>query len=126
MAKKNIEFLGQNLTDQEILSYYQKCQALVFAGREDLGLVSLEAQACGKPVIAYKGGGIPETIVEGKTGDFFYPQTVGALTKTILKFDEKKYNSDTCRCQAQRFDLKVFKKKFKKLVMEKWKQYGKN
>ena len=116
MAKNNIEFLGQELTDKEVLSYYQNCRALVFSGSEDLGLVSLEAQACGRPIIAFKAGGIPETMVEGKTGEFFYPQTAEALIETVSKFDEKRYNPDICQRQAQHFDVKIFKKQFKEYL----------
>lgn len=126
LAEKNIEFLGQSLTDKEVLGYYQNCRALVFAGREDLGLVALEAQACGKPVVAFRGGGIPETIIEGKTGELFYPQTTESLRETVLKFDEKRYNPDICRQKAQRFDLRRFKKRFKKFVEERWREHEKN
>jgi len=126
IASNNIKFLGQNLTDKEVLSYYQKCRALIFSGDEDLGLVSLEAQACGKPVIAFKGGGIPETIIEGKTGEFFFPQTAEALIKVVSKFDETKYNSKACRNNALRFDKKIFKKRFKESVEKIWRNHRKN
>lgn len=126
LAKKNIEFLGQQLTEQGLLNYYQNCRALVFCGQEDLGLVSLEAQACGKPVIAYQGGGLPETIIEGQTGEFFSPQTSQALTKTLLKFTETSYNTDICHQQAKKSDDKIFKKKFKEIVEERWQQHEKN
>jgi len=116
MAKQNIEFLGQDLTDEELIGYYQKCRALIFAGEEDLGLVSLEAQACGKPVVALRGGGIPETIIEGATGEFFYPQTPGALIKVIKEFKAEKYRPEDCRKNTERFDKKIFKEKFKKFV----------
>lgn len=126
IAERNVEFLGQSLTDKEVLGYYQNCRALVFAGREDLGLVSLEAQACGKPVIAFKNGGVPETVVEGKTGIFFEEQSPGSLIKSIEEFENLKIRPENCRRQAQAFDLKIFKRKFKKFVEEKWKQYEKN
>jgi len=111
MAQKNIEFLEQ-LTDKDLLSYYQNCRALLFPQVEDFGLVSLEAQACGKPVIAFSGGGALETVVEGKTGTFFKPQTAAALIKKMKEFDEKKYQADACRQNAQRFDQKTFLKNF--------------
>jgi len=119
MAKKNIEFLGQ-LTDEELLGYYQNCQAVIFPPEEDLGLVPLEAQACGRPVIAYRGGGALETISEGKTGLFFYPQTSQGLLKALKSFKTKKFKPENCRQNAEKFSQARFKKEFKKAVLEKW------
>jgi len=115
MAKGNIEFLGK-LTDQELLSYYQNCRALIFPQQEDFGLVPLEAQACGKPVIAFAGGGALETVIEGKTGTFFRPQRVTALVKKIKSFKDKDYRTIDCRSNAERFDKIIFKQNFKNLV----------
>ena len=84
-ARRNIEFLGQ-LTDKELLGYYQNCQAVIFPPEEDFGIVPLEAQACGKPVIAYRAGGATETIIEGKTGFFFEKQTVESLVRVVRDF----------------------------------------
>lgn len=119
MAKDNVEFLGQ-LTDNELVSYYQNCQAVIFPQEEDFGLVPLEAQACGKPVIAYKGGGVTETVIDGQTGYFFYPQTSEALEK-ILRYGEKKilsegFRPDDCRVQAEKFGEERFAKEFKKKI----------
>ena len=131
-AKKNIEFLGQ-LTDKELLGYYQGCQALVFPQEEDFGLVPLEAQACGRPVIAYKGGGALETVVDptkakhldgqGPTGEFFSPQTSKALIKVIKDFKPGKYSAKDCRQQAEKFGKEIFKKKFEEFVEEEWKSF---
>ncbi|TSC54415.1 MAG: group 1 glycosyl transferase [Microgenomates group bacterium LiPW_31] len=112
MAKKNIEFLGQ-LTDSQLLSYYQRCQAVIFPQEEDFGLVPLEAQACGKPVIAYRGGGALETVIESKTGEFFEKQTSESLGVAVKNFKPEKYNPEDCRKQAEKFDIKIFKKKWK-------------
>jgi len=117
MAKKNIEFLGQ-LTDFQLLSYYQRCQAVVFPQEEDFGLVPLEAQACGKPVIAYRAGGALETVIERKTGEFFDKQTPENLEEIVKKFKPEKYKPEDCRQNALKFDIKIFKKK--------WKTYLKN
>ena len=125
IAGKNIEFLGQ-LTDRETLGYYQKCQALIFPGEEDFGLVPLEAAACGKPVIAYRKGGAQETIIEGKTGEFFSPQTPGALAEKIKNFKPERYQPTDCRSQAEKFDINIFKEKFKVFVEREWKNYLKN
>lgn len=123
MAKPNIEFLGQ-LTDNELLSYYQKCEAVIFPPEEDFGLVPLEAQACGKPVIAFKGGGALETVVERKTGLFFYPQSSQALVETVEKFEKREeFKEKDCRQNAERFAKERFKKEFKILAEEEWKRW---
>lgn len=122
MAKKNIEFLGE-LTDNELLGYYQNCQALIFPQEEDFGITSLEVQACGKPVMAYKGGGARETVIEGITGEFFYPQTPEALKKVLKSFKLKKYQARDCRKNAERFSKERFKREFKNKVEKLWKEY---
>jgi glycosyltransferase involved in cell wall biosynthesis len=111
IAGPSVEFLG-NLTDEEIVAYYKSCTAFLFPGEEDFGLTILEAQACGKPVIAYKGGGALEILIDGKTGMFFTPQRLTSLKKTLLSFDRKQFNPDDCRKQAERFNKKRFKKAF--------------
>ena len=73
IAPKNIEFVGR-LDDEAIRSVYARCRALVFPGEEDLGIVPLEAQASGRPVIAYGKGGALETVIPEKTGLFFTEQ----------------------------------------------------
>ncbi len=122
MAKENIEFLAQ-LTDEALLGYYQRCQTLVFPQEEDFGLVPLEAQACGKPVIAYRGGGALETVVEGKTGEFFDKQTPESLERAVKKFKPEKYNPEYCRQNALKFDKEIFKKKFKEYVQSGYKRF---
>lgn len=119
MAKKNIEFLGE-LTDKELLGYYQKSQAVIFPQEEDFGLVPLEAQASGRPVIAYRKGGALETVKEGRTGFFFASQTPRALIKVVKRFKSNDFNSQVCRKNAEKFSLEKFKKEFKKFVEKQW------
>lgn len=116
MARGNIEFLGQNLTDGQLLSYYQNCRAIILPGEEDFGLVPIEALACGKPVIAYQGGGALETVVAGVTGEFFSPQEAQALEKVVRVFAEQKYRPEVCRKQAEKFSKENFQKNFKKFM----------
>lgn len=125
IAKVNIEFLGQELTDAQLISYYQNCFALVFSGEEDFGLVSLEAQACGKPVIAYKIGGVGETVIGNRTGILFSPQTSEALIKAVKNFKLENFNSQDCHQNAEKFSEKIFAKKFKNFVEEKWQKHQK-
>ena len=119
MARKNIEFLGQ-LTDRELLGYYQRCQAVIFPQEEDFGLVPLEAQACGRPVIAFRGGGVLETVIERKTGLFFTSQTPGALMKAVKQFEASQFKSRVCRQNAEKFGQERFKEEIKEFVREKW------
>jgi len=115
IAKKNIDFIGE-VSDNELVEHYQQCQAVIFPQEEDFGLVPIETQACGKPVIAFKGGGALETIIENKTGKFFYPQKPSALNDVIHKFEPKIYSSKTCRQNAESFSEDSFKIKFRKKV----------
>ena len=121
-ANKNISFLGQ-LTDNELLGYYQKCKAVIFPQEEDFGLVPLEAQACGRPVIALRAGGGLETVIEGKSGVFFYPQTVRALKQAVLKFDASFFDPKECQNNAQKFTEERFLKTFKSFIDKKWKNF---
>src|SRR3989344_3209299 len=116
VANDNIEFLGL-VSDNCLADLYSKAQALVFPQEEDFGIVPLEALASGRPVIAFRSGGAVETIVEGKTGVFFDEQTIDSLVYAIKSFNSQKFNSDTCRKQAEKFDVSVFKQKvLEKLV----------
>lgn len=131
LAKENIFFLGW-LDDKEITDYYSGCRALIFSGEEDFGIVPLEAQACGKPVIAYGKGGALETIIpinpkvgaaNRPTGVFFYEQTPQALREAIEYFESvrNKFNPQDLKENARRFDRKVFKERIRGYIEEKLK-----
>jgi len=115
MAGPTIEFLGY-LTDKELVEYYSGCRALIFPGFEDFGLTILEAQSFGKPVIAFKGGGALETVIEGKTGIFFNKPNIESLTKAIRQFDNLVIDPKACTEQARRFDFEQFKENFMKRI----------
>jgi len=102
-ANKNIKFMGR-LSDEEVRHHYQRCKALIFPGVEDFGLVPLETQACGRPVIAYAEGGALETIVEGLSGHFFYKQSVESLNRAVKAFDTMTFYPDLIRKRAFEFD----------------------
>ena len=119
-SKNNIEFLGQ-LTDKALLGYYQNCRALIFPQEEDFGLTPIEAQSCGRPVIAYRRGGALETVIEGKTGVFFENQTSESLQRTIKEFDKLKIKREDCRENAKRFSKDIFKQKIIRIVEQKYK-----
>lgn len=117
IAGQTIEFLG-NLTDNRLVEYYKTCRALIFPGNEDFGLTVLEAQSLGKPVIAFKGGGSLETIVEGKTGEFFYPQNKKALINSLKRFINLRFDSSDCILQAEKYNKEKFKKEFMSTVFK--------
>lgn len=111
LAGDNIEFLGWR-SDEEILHYYNKCRALIFPGEEDFGMVPVEVQACGRPVIAYGKGGAIETVVDGVTGVIFYEQTVGSLIKAVEKFESMYFDRTKVRENALKFGYDNFDSKF--------------
>lgn len=111
MAKKNIEFLGQ-LTDAELARYYESCRALIEPGEVDFGLVALEAQSYGKPVVAYGAGGSRETVIPSKTGFFFSAPTAKSLVETISEVNLDKIDPNDCATNAAKFSKERFKKEF--------------
>jgi glycosyltransferase involved in cell wall biosynthesis len=84
-AGENIEFLGRK-TDKEVVALLQNCRAFIFPGLEDFGIAPVEAMFCGKPVIAYKKGGVTESVLDGETGIFFEEQTPDSLCSAMEKF----------------------------------------
>lgn len=115
MAGPTIEFLG-DVSDQELKKHYTNCRALIFPAVEDFGLVVVEAQTFGKPVIALRKGGALDTIQEGKTGVFFDEQSVMALIDAIKVFEKQKFNPQDMKKQAERFNEKRFRQEIAKLV----------
>jgi len=114
-SNENIQFLGE-VSDKDLEKHYQKAQALIFPQEEDFGIVVLEAMACGKPVIAYRGGGALESIKEKETGIFFDKQTPEDLIRAVKDFSLKKFNSEKIRDHVLKFDKEIFKKKIKEFV----------
>ena len=115
IAGSSIEFLGQ-LTDEKLSYYYKNSKALIFPGLEDFGLVMVEAQGFGKPVIAFRGGGALDIIKEGVTGEFFNEQTSKSLEEVLVKFNANSYNSKLCRENARRFSFERFENELKRFI----------
>lgn len=116
-ANSNIEFLGR-LTGDQVVEYFSRCRAFVFPGEEDFGIAPLEAQAAGRPVIAYAGGGALETVVEGETGLFFREQTAESLAEVISAFDADAFDGAAIRRYAKGFDREAFKSRLRAFVDE--------
>jgi len=116
IAGPTIEFLGE-VSDKELTRLYVGCQAFIFpAEEEDFGIVPVEAMSYGKPVIALRQGGVMESVIEGKTGEFFDEPTVESLVGVLKKFKPKKYKPEDCRQQAKKFSKERFKKEIKEFV----------
>ena len=109
MAAKNVELLGR-ISDDQLAQLYASCKALVFPGEEDFGLVPVEAQACGRPVIAFRKGGALESVIEDETGLFFNHQTPEALNTVVAEFERgmDRFCPDAARRNARRFNKERF------------------
>lgn len=119
LESKGIEFLGR-IPDKDLYRYFGECKAfLALAKNEDFGMTLVEAQAAGRPVIAYRGGGYLETVKEGQTGEFFDELTPQALTAKLKTFQVSKYKPEICRRQAKKFSKEKFEQKMKKFVNSK-------
>lgn len=116
IKSKRVEFLGR-VSDKDLYRYYGQCKAfLALAVDEDFGMTPVEAMAAGRPVIAFRGGGYLESVVEGKTGEFFDEPTVENLVGTLKKFNPKKYQRSDCLAQAKKFSKERFKREIKEFV----------
>lgn len=117
LAGPTIEFLGR-VSEKELPRYYAECRAFVFPQEEDFGIVAIEAMASGRPILAYRGGDIPEHLEEGKMGIFFDEQTPEAIMGAIETFRDTEYDPDFIRSKSLRFDREIFKEKIKTYIDE--------
>lgn len=122
IAKDNIAVVGP-VSQLELKEYLQNAKAFVFAAEEDFGIIPVEAQACGTPVIAYAKGGILETVVNEQTGLFFNEQTVDAIKEAIAVFETKIFDSKAIRAHALQFSKERFEKEIQSFVDEKYQQH---
>ncbi len=122
-ATPNIQILGFQ-PNEVLIHYLQRAKAFIFAAEEDFGLLPLEAQACGTPVIAYGKGGALETVrgvpQENPTGLFFNQQTVPALCDAIYQFEKQLslFQPKNCVENASRFSPQKFREEFKSFVLK--------
>ncbi len=124
VSKTNISFLGR-VNDKKLVDIYSKAKALIFPQVEDFGLVALEAQACGTPVIAFAQGGALETVISNKTGIFFHDQTTCSLNEAINQFEQMspKINPIECRNNAKVFSEAQFIEQFHAKVEQIYETY---
>ncbi len=110
-AKSNIRFLGAQ-SRKTVVRAMQQCTAFVFAGEEDFGIVMAEAQACGKPVIAFAGGGAQEIVQPGVSGVLFEEQGADSVLDAVERFDPRCFDAPTIRSLALRFGRERFQREF--------------
>jgi glycosyltransferase involved in cell wall biosynthesis len=137
MAGKNIKLMGWQ-SDEIVREHYANCKALIFPGVEDFGIVPLEAQACGKPVIAFGEGGALETIIPldkrtenrneqlgNATGLFFYEQTAESLANAVARFEDVQgqFNWQAIRRNAESFDRAIFKDRVRTYVDKEYREF---
>lgn len=128
LAKDNVTVMGYQPFDV-LKEKMQHAKAFVFAADEDFGMIPIEAQSCGTPVIAYGHGGSLETVNGGKTGLFFNEQTPEAIVEAVNRFEamgSQPFAPGDCRQWAESFSEERFKREIKEFVEEKYEEFKKN
>lgn len=115
MAGKTVKFLGR-LPDHQTSEHLARCRAFLFPGDEDFGMAPVEAQASGRPVIAFRSGGALSSVVEGQTGVFFDEQTPESLAEALRTFDDARFDPQVIRHHAEQFDTSVFLRRISHFV----------
>lgn len=122
LAGGNVEMLGR-LDDAQVLAHMQACKAFVFPGEEDFGITPIEAEACGKPVLAFGRGGALETVVGDDTGVFFYEQTREAVIEAVRKMETMTFDPQAIRRHAETFSEERFTKQLYEFIMDEYKKF---
>jgi len=114
---ENIELLGYQ-SDEVMLHSMQKAKAFVFAAEEDFGIIPVEAQACGTPVIAFGKGGCLETVKNNVSGIHFNEQTASCIIEAVTQFESQigQFSAEEVRLNAERFSCAAFKMNVKNLI----------
>ena len=125
VAGRNVELLGYQ-DDEVLCDYMQRARAFVFAAEEDFGIVPVEAQACGTPVVAFGRGGCRETVVDGRTGVLFAEQSERAVADAVARFEriEDDLDPEVIRTNAERFSTARFRREFSAFVDECWRRFS--
>jgi glycosyltransferase involved in cell wall biosynthesis len=128
-AGANVTLLGYQEA-AALRDYLSRARAFLFAGREDFGIILVEAQACGTPVVAFGRGGAVETVCglnsEEPTGVLFDEQTPEAVTEAIYRFEREEHliTAAACRENAMRFGIERFRREFGQFVEHQWRTFS--
>lgn len=117
LAGPTVTFLGR-VPDDDLPELFARCRAYVLPGVEDFAIAPVQAQAAGRPVIAFGAGGALDTVVDGRTGVFFHEPTPEALAAAVRSFEPQGIAPHACVQNAARFDVSVFKKEIGRFVEE--------
>ncbi len=115
LAGPNVKLLGYQ-PRHVVVDYMQNARAFIFAAEEDFGIVPVEAQACGTPVIAYGRGGATETVIPGVTGVLFAEQTVESIRGAVRELESQEFDPRYLHQHAGRFSAKRFRKEFGEFI----------
>ena len=115
LAGPTVSFLGR-APIEVVIDHAQRCAALLFPGEEDFGMTPLEINAAGRPVVAYRGGGATETIIEGLNGTFFDQPTAESLVSAIGRFESLTWDSWAIQRHAQKYDRTVFAERIQNFI----------
>ena len=115
-ASDTILFVSSHLTDAQLSPYYGSCRAFLSAADEDFGIAAVEAQAAGRPVVAYAQSGTAEVVRDGKTGVLFHEQSKQSLIEAVRKIQGMSIKKKACEENARRFGKERFTKEMKTLV----------
>jgi len=124
IAGDTVEFLGF-VPDEDLPDLFAHCRAFVFPGFEDFGITPVQAQAAGRPVIAYAGGGALDTVIDGQTGVLVKDQSVQAFMDALASFDETRYSGEVIRHHALQFDVDIFTEQMTTYVEQAWDDFRK-
>ena len=123
LAGPTVKLLGF-VPDADLPDLLARCRAFVWPGEEDFGISPLQANAAGRPVIAYGAGGALETIVEGVTGVFFTEQSVAAIIRAVEAYDPLSADPAACRSNAEQYDIALFKRRIDAFVTRKLEEWN--
>ena len=123
IAKPNIEFLG-NISEENKIKLLSEARAFINPQMEDFGIVAVEAQAAGRPVIAFAQGGATESVIDKETGVFFYEQSWEAILNTVLNFSPFAWDQTKIKAHAEKFNTNAFKLSIKKFVEDRYEEFS--
>jgi glycosyltransferase involved in cell wall biosynthesis len=123
LAGQTVRFLVY-VPDAELPDLLARCRAFIWPGEEDFGISPLQANAAGRPVIAYAAGGARETVIPGQTGALFTEQSVGAIIQAVESFDPLSVSPAAIRRHAEQFDVAVFKRRVDDFVTQKYEAWN--